>query len=121
QLAAQRDSIARIELLQLRLVPPLKVVNFVFFIPFAFGVPHHPRFDPLDFAGHRAPDPRVGGQRASQAVARVAATERDAQRGRRIGGPAGGWTTTGKLWQNDGHGRASPLTVIFQQTALWAL
>ena len=57
--------------------------------------------------------------RAARLVRPILSANRQIHRGARFGGEPGGWTTTGKLRQNDGHGCDSPSTTIFQRIALW--
>src|SRR6056297_188619 len=97
------------------------MVDLQVLLPFAFGVPEDGSLHAQDFLGGDAADLPTPSQPLAAPITCIGPAKRDAQRGLRLGGVLPGWTTTGKLWQNDGQGRASPVTTTFQRTALCGL
>ena len=87
-------------------------------VALSFGEPEHGAFEANDFLFAPVPQLPVRSQRLTGNVLSIGTTKFDRQRGRRSNGGTDGCTKTGKFRQNDGHGRASPLTVILQHTAL---
>ena len=96
----------------------MEVMNVQILVAFSLGMPKHGQLDALNLIQWHTADSPLHGQRSARLVETVLATQRQVHRGLRFGGKPGGWTTTGKLRQNDGHGRDSPMITIFQRIAL---